>query len=108
MRAGLVKLEGRRFDYQWSSYPLYAAASGRPEWFESRRVLGELDLTDTMAGRKHYAGRMRQRAVEESSAGARIEEKDERRFPPREKAAHQMTNSRYPDDPDREAALTLL
>lgn len=57
VRAGLVKLEGRLFDYQWSSYPL-AAARARPEWFEPSRVLGELDLPDTAAGRKNYAGRI--------------------------------------------------
>ncbi|MDQ3414308.1 MAG: hypothetical protein M3480_04935 [Verrucomicrobiota bacterium] len=58
VRAGLMKLEGRLFGYQWSSYPLYAAARARPEWFEPSRVLGELDLPDTAAGRKHYAGRI--------------------------------------------------
>jgi len=66
VRAGLVGREQRLFDYQWSSYPLFAAKAGRPTWFEPARVLGELDLEDTAAGRRRYAERMRRRAVEES------------------------------------------
>lgn len=44
----------------------YAAHAGRPEWFEPSRVLGELGLEDTAAGRRCYAERMRERAVEEA------------------------------------------
>jgi REP element-mobilizing transposase RayT len=65
VRAGIVGLEQRLFDYRWSSYPLYAAKAGRPTWFGPEKVLGELGLEDTVAGRRHYAERMRRRAVEE-------------------------------------------
>jgi len=65
VRAGIVGLKQRLFDYHWSSYPLYAARKERPEWFEPKRVLGELGLEDSVAGRRRYAERMRQRAVEE-------------------------------------------
>jgi hypothetical protein len=51
-------------DYDWSSYRFYAALAGRPEWFESAQVLGELGLEDMAAGRRRYAERMRTRAVE--------------------------------------------
>lgn len=66
VRAGLVRRDGRLFDYKWSSYPFYVSRHGRPDWFEPRRVLGELDLAAAAAGRRHYAERMRRRAVEES------------------------------------------
>ena len=66
VRAGLVRLDGRLFDYGWSSYPCYAARSGRPAWFEPGQVLGELGLEDSAAGRRSYAERMRQRATEEA------------------------------------------
>lgn len=65
IRARIISLQERLFDYRWSSYRSYAANAGRPEWFEPGRVLGELDLSDTAAGRRRYAERMRQRAVEE-------------------------------------------
>ena len=66
IRAGLVRLGQRLFDYQWSSYRAYAAKAGRAEWFEPGRVLGELGLEDTAAGRRRYAERMRERAAEEA------------------------------------------
>lgn len=65
IRARMLGLEERLFDFAWSSYPLYAARKGRPVWFEPRAVLGELGLDDTAAGRRAYARRMRERAVEE-------------------------------------------
>ncbi len=65
VRAGMVGLDQRLFDYRWSSYPWYAARAGRPTWFEPKYVLGELGLSDTVLGRRHYAERMRARAVEE-------------------------------------------
>ncbi len=65
VRARMVSLQERLFDYRWSSYRFYTAEAGRPEWFEPQRVLGELDLEDTVFGRRRYAERMRERAVEE-------------------------------------------
>ena len=65
VRARMIGLEERLFDYPWSSYPLYAARKGRPVWFEPRTVLGEMGLEDTAAGRRAYAERMRDRAVDE-------------------------------------------
>ncbi|MDQ3413943.1 MAG: transposase, partial [Verrucomicrobiota bacterium] len=65
VRARLISLQERLFDYRWSSYRYYAAKAGRPEWFEPSRVFGELDLADTISGRRRYGERMRQRAVEE-------------------------------------------
>jgi putative transposase len=65
VRAGLVGLDDRLVDYRWSSYPCYVRAAGRPAWFTAERVLGGLDLEDTMEGRRQYATRMRRRAEEE-------------------------------------------
>jgi len=65
VRARMISLQQRLFDYRWSSYPFYAAKAGRPAWFEPERVLGEVGLEDTVFGRRHYAERMRGRAVEE-------------------------------------------
>jgi REP element-mobilizing transposase RayT len=65
VRARMISLQDRLFDYPWSSYRWYAAKAGRPEWFEAQRVLGELDLDDTIFGRRRYAERMRQRAMDE-------------------------------------------
>jgi hypothetical protein len=65
VRARLISLRERLFDYRWSSYRWYATRTSRPEWFEPGRVLGELGLGDTADGRRRYAERMRQRAMEE-------------------------------------------
>jgi putative transposase len=65
VRARMISLQEQLFDYRWSSYRWYAARSGRPDWFEPDRVLGELGLEDTAASRKLYAERMRERAVDE-------------------------------------------
>ena len=65
IRARMIGLEERLFDFPWSSYPLYAAKKGRPPWFEPRTVLGEMGMEDTAAGRRAYAERMRERAVDE-------------------------------------------
>ena len=73
VRAGMISLQERLFDYRWSSYRWYAATAERPAWFEPRRALGEVGLEDTRAGRRDYAQRMRARAVEEldgANAGA--------------------------------------
>jgi putative transposase len=64
VRARLVGLNDRLVDYRWSSYPLYVRAGGRPEWFEPRITLGELGLEDTAEGRRRYAQRTRERAIE--------------------------------------------
>lgn len=74
VRARIVGLDQRLFDYRWSSYPCYAATHRRPGWFEPRRVLGELGLDDTADGRRCFAERMRERAVAEL-----IEKPDARR-----------------------------
>jgi putative transposase len=68
VRAGLIGLEEKLFSYRWSSYPWYATTTGRPAWFEPKRVLGELGWEDSKAGRRAYAERMRRRAVEEREA----------------------------------------
>ena len=64
VRARMISLQDRLFDYQWSSYPGYVAGQGRPSWLEVDRVLGELGWCDDAAGRRSYAERMRGRAVE--------------------------------------------
>jgi putative transposase len=69
VRAGLIGLEHRLFDYRWSSYPWYAAMRGRSRWLDVGAVLGELGFEDTSAGRRGYAERMRRRAIEERQAG---------------------------------------
>jgi len=69
VRARLVGLDGRLFDYAWSSYRHYVLAAGRPAWFQPRAVLGELGLADDAAGHRSYAERMRRRAVEELAGG---------------------------------------
>ncbi len=75
VRARMISLEERLYDYRWSSYRWYAARAGRPGWFEGKRVLGELGLDDTREGRRRYAQRMRERAVDEL-AGRRSAEID--------------------------------
>ena len=74
VRAGMVTLEQRLFDFPWSSYPLYVKKAGRPSWFEPRVVLGEAGLDDTAGGRRAYADRMRARAVEELTDGREVPE----------------------------------
>ena len=66
VRAGMVALQDRLFDYRWSSYPWYAAMVGRPGWFEPAMVLAELGLEDSKQGRRAYAERT-SRAVCRSS-----------------------------------------
>ena len=65
VRAGMISLRERLFEYRWSSYPFYAARASRPAWFEADRVLGELGLEDNVFGRRCYAERMRERAIDE-------------------------------------------
>jgi hypothetical protein len=69
VRARMISLQERLFDFRWSSYRWYVTRKGRPEWFDARRVLGELGLDDTVDGRRRYAERMRDRAVEELAGG---------------------------------------
>jgi putative transposase len=79
VRAGMISLDERLFDYCWSSYPFYVVRKGRPDWFEPDRVLGELGLEDTIAGRRRYGERMRQRAVEERTGKNREQSEELRR-----------------------------
>ncbi len=72
VRARMISLEQRLFDYRWSSYRWFAAQAERPPWFEPGRVLGDLGLEDNAAGRRRYAERMRHRAVDEL-AGRNVE-----------------------------------
>jgi REP element-mobilizing transposase RayT len=65
VRARIISLRDRLYDFAWSSYRWYAATTRRPEWFEPGRVLAELGLEDNVSGRRHYAERMRSRAVDE-------------------------------------------
>ncbi len=41
VRAGIVGLNERLFDYRWSSYPAYVVRRGRPGWLVTETVLGE-------------------------------------------------------------------
>ena len=66
VRARMISLQERLFDYRWSSYRWYARRAERPDWFEPGRVFGELGLDDTPEGRRKYAERMRERAVDEA------------------------------------------
>ena len=65
IRARMVSLVERLYDYRWSSYRWYAGKSGRPAWFEREWVLAELQLEDNAQGRRLHAERMRDRAVSE-------------------------------------------
>lgn len=65
VRARMISLDERLYEFRWSSYRWYAAKKERREWFEAARVLGELGFDDTAEGRRRYAERMRGRAVEE-------------------------------------------
>lgn len=55
-----VRMKGYDFkstalqDYPWSSYPAYIGAVQRTEWLAVDRVLGDLGLGDTPAGRRKY------------------------------------------------------
>jgi REP element-mobilizing transposase RayT len=80
VRARMIGLEQRLFDYPWSSYPFYVARKKRPPWFDADTVLGELGLRDDAAGRRAYGERMRQRAVEElRDEGGGLEREELRR-----------------------------
>ena len=65
IRARMISLRERLYDYPWSSYRLYATRAGRPEWFEPGRVLAACLPAQHGWGRRRYAERMRRRAVEE-------------------------------------------
>jgi REP element-mobilizing transposase RayT len=41
-------------DYLWSSYPAYIGKAPRPEWLANDRVLENLGLADTPAGRRKF------------------------------------------------------
>jgi len=79
VRAGIVGPSDRLFDYAWSSYPAYVVRRGRPAWLTTEAVLGELGLADSASGRRQYAQRMRQRAVEEVAGENETPEREELR-----------------------------
>ncbi len=54
----------RLVDYAWSSYPAYVGKAAQPEWLNFHRVLSELGMADTPAGRRIYAGYMAGRVEE--------------------------------------------
>ena len=55
VRAGLVKLNDKLFNYQWSSYPWYATSGNRPKCFEA----GVCWASSVSKTRKQAAGLMR-------------------------------------------------
>lgn len=67
VRAKLVDLEKNSIlDYPWSSLSYYRLKpSKRPKALMVLRVLGNLNMKDTPAGRKHYSEWIQERAVEE-------------------------------------------
>ena len=65
VRAGIVGLPDRLFDYAWSSFPAYTFRRLRRGWLATEAVMGELGLADSTAGRRDYARRMCERAVAE-------------------------------------------
>lgn len=79
VRAGMILVGQRLFDFPWSSYRWYVTKNGRPVWFDPVRVLGELGFEDTAAGRRQYAERMRQRAMDEFAEKNAIENERLRR-----------------------------
>lgn len=79
VRARMISLGERLFDFPWSSYRWYVTKNGRPGWFDPDRVLGELGFEDTAAGRRQYAERMRQRAMDEFAGQNAIENERLRR-----------------------------
>ena len=68
-RAGLVGDHGewrKLADYPWSSLPLYLGwKRKRPEWLETGKVLGSLNLKDGTAGRESYGRYLEARVLEE-------------------------------------------
>lgn len=76
VRANIVGANDKLFSYRWSSYPWYVATAGRAEWFEPKRVLGELGWEDNKEGRRLYAERMRARAVEERAGKLAVAKKE--------------------------------
>jgi hypothetical protein len=79
VRAGMIGLEQRLFDYRWSSYRHYVSGKDRPAWFEPERMLGELGLGDDAAGHRAYGERMRERAVEELAGNNEAAEREQLR-----------------------------
>ena len=64
-RAKCFDLEnGKLSDYLWCSYRLYLRPSKRPEWLETRRMLGNLGLLDDRTGRAKYRQYMQKRVLE--------------------------------------------
>ena len=51
-------------EYRWSSFPAYAEGVRKPEWLRRERVLANLGVSDTPAGRRRYAGHIAGRVDE--------------------------------------------
>ena len=51
-------------DVPWSSYPAYVGKARRPAWLATERVLDDLSLADTPAGRRKYGEYMSGRVEE--------------------------------------------
>ena len=73
VRAGLVGPGQRPYDFRWNSDPGYVSGRGRPGWQATERVLGELGLPDSAAGRRACAERMRAEAAASHGGGERPE-----------------------------------
>ncbi len=54
--------------YKWSSLPAYLGREKRPVWMRVERVLGNMGLKDTPAGRRGYGRYIRQRELEMSAS----------------------------------------
>src|SRR5687768_13941504 len=69
-RAKLLQRADKLSDFRWSSYPAYLlAASRRPKWLRTDRVLGEAGIPrDSRAGRAEFCKRMELRRWEADEA----------------------------------------
>ena len=70
-RAGLIEEGQRLADYPWSSYPAYlGAASDRPSWLRTDRLLGEHGMEqDTRRARLEFSRRMESARASANDAG---------------------------------------
>lgn len=70
VRAKLLAADQPLREYRWSSYPAYLSSPGkRGRWLRVDRVLGEAGIPqDSIAGRREFERRMRERAGQEQGA----------------------------------------